>query len=471
MIRAVVGSGGKTSWIKEQAKQYQAQGKKVFVTTSTHMKKEKDTLVDQETACILASLEKNHYAMAGSDADDKIKMLDPKQYQMVCQAADEVLIEADGSHQLPLKFPNENEPVIFDNVEEIIVVTSLLAIGKKVKEVTHRYSLIPSFLFKDEEQIVDAQLVQQLLREGYLKPLRNKYPTKRIRIHVVHDSSFYQRVLAKLMEADWEVTLIQSDWFSVVPKLMLFGGGHVAYEVAMLASRLDFSISVMDDRKEFANRERFPFVDQIICDSFEQVESYLEENAYHVVLTRGHENDFICVKQILTHSFAYLGMIGSQKKVDKTMEQLREMGFSKAMIQRIHAPIGIAIYAQTPAEIAVSILAQIIKEKNREHSAFLSKELSNDKQKGTLCILIDKQGSSPRAIGSMMMVHDNEIVGSIGGGSIENAVIQEARNTNEIMVKEYQLNQNDSANLGMICGGRNRILMIPLEAVTSSAKS
>ena len=82
-----------------------------------------------------------------------------------------------------------------------------------------------------------------------------------------------------------------------------------------MASCLDFKVKVIDDRADFVNEERFPTAEEVICDSFDNLEQYLEPNAYYVVVTREHKDDFNCVKQILTKPYRYLGMIGSKGKV------------------------------------------------------------------------------------------------------------------------------------------------------------
>ena len=151
--------------------------------------------------------------------------------------------------------------------------------------------------------------------------------------------------------------------------------------------------------------------------------------------------------------------------VKATFDKLRAEGVSEEAIQTIHATIGLDIKARTPAEISISILAEIIQEKNHRYLSFVSRELLNIKEKGVLCIITDKKGSAPRGAGSMMFVGEYGITDTIGGGAIEHAVIQEAMNLDHVMEKEYQLNSSESAQLGMICGGSNRVLFVPLEAL------
>lgn len=470
MIQAVVGAGGKTSLIKKYARAYRAQGKKVFVTTSTHMFIEEDTLLTDDAHEIIGELEEKGYVMAGIPEGQKIKALSEETYLQVCEKADAVLIEADGSKQKPIKFPNEKEPVIYDNVEEIIVVCGLQALGKKAKEVSHRWELVQKCLQIAENTVIDASHIQKLVRKGYMEPLQEKYPEKTIKIKPNHDDSLYQKAVAALLEADMDVSLIREEWFSSQPNLIICGGGHVSCELVKMASCLDFRIKVLDDREEFANRERFPLADEVICDTFDHLESYLEPNGYYCVVTRGHKDDFLCVKTILQHSYQYLGMIGSKLKVQKTFENLRQAGIAEEKIGTIFAPIGLPIKAVTPAEIAVSILAQIIQEKNGKQISSVSGELLEVQEAGTLCIIIEKSGSSPRGVGSMMFVGENQMIDSIGGGAVEFAVIEEAKKRPQAMIKEYHLNNEDGGRLGMICGGSNTILFLPISSGKTALK-
>ena len=462
MIHAIVGAGGKTSLIRKLAKEYREQGRKVFVTTSTHMFVEKDTLVTEHVDKIVEELEKCGYVMAGAPCGEKIKALPLEVYMEVCKYADEVLIEADGSKHLPLKFPNENEPVIYDNVDEIIVVCGLHGLGKAASEVVHRFEIACKHIPISAEENVKASHVQALIQKGYVEPLREKYREKAVRIEPNVGEGMYQRAVGALLKEEKDVSLIKEEWFEPQPQLIVCGGGHVSKDLVQMASCLDFRVKVIDDREDFVNRERFPTAEEVICDSFDHLEKYLDENAYYVVVTREHKDDFTCVKQILKKPYRYLGMIGSKGKVERTYENLRNAGVSEAELETIFAPIGLRIHAVTPAEIAISILAEIIQEKNKKHAASVSRELLFAKEKGVLCIIIEKTGSSPRGVGSMMFVTEHKIYDSIGGGAVEFAAIDDARSCEHVMVKEYCLNSRKEENLGMICGGSNKVLFIPV---------
>ena len=182
MIVAVVGSGGKTTLIKKLASQYYSEGKTVFVTTTTHMFIEGDTLLTDDAERILQALKKNGYVMAGIPEGEKIKTLSRETYEAVCPHADVVLVEADGSKHMPLKYPNDSEPVIPENTDEIIVVWGPHGLNRPANTVCHRLELVCQCLVIDATTLITKEHVHKLLEEGYLKPLQQKFPHARIRI-------------------------------------------------------------------------------------------------------------------------------------------------------------------------------------------------------------------------------------------------------------------------------------------------
>ena len=175
MIRAFVGAGGKTTLIHEQAAQCRAEGKRVFVTTSTHMFMEPDTVLSDDPEVILGELNRTGYVMAGIPEGEKIRSLSPGTYKKVCAHADVVLIEADGSNRKPIKFPNSTEPVLYDNVEEIVVVCGLQALGKPLREVAHRPELVKACLGAEDDTLITLEHIAKLVMEGYLRPLQKEY--------------------------------------------------------------------------------------------------------------------------------------------------------------------------------------------------------------------------------------------------------------------------------------------------------
>lgn len=147
------------------------------------------------------------------------------------------------------------------------------------------------------------------------------------------------------------------------PELLIVGGGHIAVPLAEIASLCDFAVTVLDDRPSFANPERFPCATRTIAAPLRETvrDLPLDQDSFVVLVTRGHSHDVECLLEVLDRPAAYIGMIGSQRRVDAVFELLEhEMGIDPLKFDRVYAPIGIAIGAHTPAEIAVCIMAEMI---------------------------------------------------------------------------------------------------------------
>ena len=147
------------------------------------------------------------------------------------------------------------------------------------------------------------------------------------------------------------------------PTVYVFGGGHVSEQVAPLAKKVHFKVVIIDDREIFANRERFPDADEVIVSEFERCFDRLNigDSSYIVIVTRGHLYDGFVLEQAVKTNACYIGMIGSKKKIKTLYKNLMKKGISKEALKRVHAPIGLDINSETPEEIAVSIVAQLIK--------------------------------------------------------------------------------------------------------------
>ena len=251
---------------------------------------------------------------------------------------------------------------------------------------------------------------------------------------------------------------------SSTPKLIILGGGHISAPMAQVGKLLGFEVTVVDDRPEFLTRERFKDADRLICNDYDQAFNELKDykNSYYVVVTPGHKKDLQSVRNVLNRSYSYVGMIGSRSKVAKVQKALREEGFSDKKRQELHAPIGLPIGGQTPAEIAVSIAAEIIKERNQVPTGVIEEDVLNGILTATApmiqAMIIEKRGSSPRGNGSRMLVkEDGSIRGTIGGGSVEFAAIRKSQamlvTGENFAVEEYILSDAEGATLGMVCGG------------------
>ncbi len=152
------------------------------------------------------------------------------------------------------------------------------------------------------------------------------------------------------------------------PHLIVVGAGHIAVPLAAMAKLCEFQVTVLDDRPQFANRERFPSADAVIAGPFRaelerlrQGKAAFDNDTYIVLVTRGHQYDVESLLEVLDDPLAYIGMIGSRRRIRAVFELLeKEQGIPVAKFDRVYAPIGLNIGAITPAEIAVCIMAEII---------------------------------------------------------------------------------------------------------------
>ncbi len=146
------------------------------------------------------------------------------------------------------------------------------------------------------------------------------------------------------------------------PRLYIFGAGHIAVPLAQMAALVGFNITVIDDREGFATAERFPASGKNITGSFASAfgDLVIDQSAFVVIVTHGHKGDEDVLAAALKTPAGYIGMIGSKEKNNAVYSHLLARGYTQQDLERVHAPIGVRIKAQTPAEIAVSILAELI---------------------------------------------------------------------------------------------------------------
>ena len=156
---------------------------------------------------------------------------------------------------------------------------------------------------------------------------------------------------------------------SVAPAatLVILGGGHLSGEIVPLAKRVHFHVTVVDDRPMFADRDRFPEADEVLLSEFDEAFDRIpiDDNTFVVIVTRGHLHDRLCLEKSLATDAAYIGMVGSKAKTKKTYDALVESGVARERLEQVHSPIGLFIHARLPEEIAVSVVAELIEERNR----------------------------------------------------------------------------------------------------------
>lgn len=160
-----------------------------------------------------------------------------------------------------------------------------------------------------------------------------------------------------------EEPVIYTEPLTRAGRVYVFGGGHVGQALVPVLANLDFRVTVYDNRRELADIANFPGASQVIYGPYEKISSEvrLTENDYVVIMTPAHQGDYAILEQVLRYKTSYVGCIGSRHKIARTQALLREAGISEAAIASVHSPIGLPIGAETPAEIAISIAAQLIR--------------------------------------------------------------------------------------------------------------
>ncbi len=171
------------------------------------------------------------------------------------------------------------------------------------------------------------------------------------------------RRIAKLEAPEGDAYQVMIEVHERPATLLIIGAGHVGKALATIGEMCGFSIEIVDDRPEYANAERFPKADRITCGRFDEVlDGYpIDANTYVVSVTRGHKHDETSLRLVAASNAAYVGMIGSKRRVGAVLQHLIDDGVDRGAVERVHTPIGLHIGAETPEEIAVSIMAEIIR--------------------------------------------------------------------------------------------------------------
>ena len=259
-------------------------------------------------------------------------------------------------------------------------------------------------------------------------------------------------------------------------KLVICGAGHVSMPVIEIAKMMGFHVTAIDDRGNFIQNALGHGADEGICCGFEQALADIpgDQDTFFLIVTRGHLSDSECLLSIVKKPYAYIGMIGSRRKVGMVRQMLADSGISQDVIDSVHMPVGLDIGAETPEEIAVSIMAEMIEVKNKRRksegisASVMEALMSGERGAAALATIVSKKGSSPRAAGTrMLIVEDGSITGTIGGGLAEALVIdravkmlEERKNGPEKPVMIYvDMSGKEVADEGMICGGAVEVLL------------
>ena len=167
------------------------------------------------------------------------------------------------------------------------------------------------------------------------------------------------------------------------PTLIIVGAGHVAQPLARLGKLIDFEVVVIDDRPQYANTDRFPEADRVIAAPFRATlrDWPVDADTFIVLVTRGHSHDVECLLEVIDSPARYIGMIGSKRRVRAVFDLLeQEQGIPREKFDRVYAPIGLDIGAESPAEIGVCIIAEIINVYRGGRAKSLSDALRTDRR-------------------------------------------------------------------------------------------
>lgn len=195
---------------------------------------------------------------------------------------------------------------------------------------------------------VEGSIIDNELTEKILKEICNQEWTQPKMVNLFHREAEYQVFL----------NIVGNE----KKRAMIFGGGHISQSLVQVLATLEFEVTVADDRLEFAHPERFPGAAHVICNSFAKVLEEFEpdDKTAVIIVTRGHTYDLECLRSVITAKAGYIGMIGSRRKVKATLQVLEEEGIARTLLYGVRAPIGLDLGGESPAEIAVSIAAEVV---------------------------------------------------------------------------------------------------------------
>ena len=258
-------------------------------------------------------------------------------------------------------------------------------------------------------------------------------------------------------------------------QIVICGAGHVSIPVIKIAVMMDCEVIVLEDRPMYADHARQAGASQVICAPFEEGLEQVKGNAdtYFVIVTRGHRYDQICLEKIARKEHAYIGMIGSRRRTTLVKQILAEKGIDKNVLDSVYTPIGLDIGAETPVEIAVAIMAEIIEVKNKKKrtcgytkeimQAVLNPESGSESK--VMATIVKRKGSAPQGVGiKMLVLRSGTCIGTIGGGCMEANIMQKALlmasgNGPEAVICKVDMTGADAEEEGMVCGGVVSVLL------------
>lgn len=276
-------------------------------------------------------------------------------------------------------------------------------------------------------------------------------------------------------------------------KIVLCGAGTVGLAVIRFAKILGYEVTALEDRSPFAQKAEEAGADHVICGDYTQGLSQVhgDEDTWFVIMTMGHLSDGVCLQEISRKEHAYIGMMGSRRRVRLMLDYIGKQGADPEILRHVHAPIGLSIHARTPEEIALSVLAEITDLRNSRNAAepFPHEILDvmdglPDSEPAILATVIQKEGSAPQDPGARMLVRtDGGLTCTVGGGYLEAVVARRAleilgsaaapsgapdaagagnpkeRRGEGFEIMDVSLESDDVVKAPMICGGSVRVAL------------
>ena len=263
-------------------------------------------------------------------------------------------------------------------------------------------------------------------------------------------------------------------------KLVICGAGHVSMPIVRIAKMLGYEITVIDDREEYAERASEAGADKVLCEAFPDALQKIAgdtETAF-VIVTREHRYDVECLRVVLKKTFRYVGMMGSRSRTALIRKQMEEEGVSREILETIHMPIGLKIHSQTPEEIAVSVMAEVISVMNDRRAGSGFPEDMAEKirlirrgerfEKAVLAVIVKKEGEAPREPGTKMLIlPDGTFTGTVGGGYAEAKILEAGRSMlageERDTLLTISMHADKKEQNVMLCGGEITVYLEVIE--------
>lgn len=252
--------------------------------------------------------------------------------------------------------------------------------------------------------------------------------------------------------------------FCSMPDAMIVGAGHVASALCAVLSRVGFRVRVADPRGDLLAPARFPGAEELLLTGYvEAARSEPPNGSDFFILTPGHDTDLCALRETLRRPHGYVGMLASRRKASSVREALCAEGFSEAELRDVHAPVGLAIGARTPEEIAVSIAAEVIAWHRVEQGLDETQPLSllsqlSQGEGEVLLSVAERRGSAPRGIGArLLLTKSGQSLGTVGGGIVERRALEAAGLTRVDGAPRVVRIATGSGEMG--CGGEVSVLV------------